>query len=63
MKAAPRKLPRIEPRPPMMIMNSRFSDRLMSKAAGSHEPRWTNAQSAPATPTKNELTAKAVSLA
>ena len=50
MKAAPRKLPRIEPRPPMMIMNSRFSERLMSNAAGSQEPRCTNAHSAPATP-------------
>ena len=39
MKAAPKKLPMIEPRPPMMIMNSNWNERSMLNAAGSHEPR------------------------
>ena len=40
MKAAPKKLPMIEPRPPMMTMNSSWNERLRSKASGSQEPRW-----------------------
>ena len=32
-------------------------------AAGSQEPRWTKAHRPPATPTMNELTANALSLA
>ena len=63
MKAAPKKLPMIEPSPPMMIMNSSWNERSMENAAGSHEPRCTKPHSAPATPTMKELTAKAVSLA
>ena len=63
MKAAPKKLPMIEPRPPMMTMNSSWNERSMLNAAGSHEPRCTKPHSAPATPTMKELTAKALSLA
>ena len=44
-------------------MNSNWKERSIENAAGSHEPRCTNAQSAPATPTMKELTAKALSLA
>ena len=39
MNAAPKKLPMIEPRPPMMTMNSSWNERSMLNAAGSHEPR------------------------
>ena len=63
MKAAPKKLPMIEPRPPMMTMNSRSNERVMPKAAGSHEPRCTKPHRPPATPTMKLLTANAVSLA
>ncbi len=63
MNAAPKKLPMIEPRPPMMIMNSSWNERSMLKAAGSQAPRCTKPHSAPATPTMKLLTAKAVSLA
>ena len=63
MKAAPKKLPMIEPSPPMMTMNNNWKERSMLNAAGSHEPRCTKAQSAPATPTMKELTPNAVSLA
>ena len=62
-KAAPKMLPTMEPRPPMMIMNSSCSDWFRPKAAGSHEPRCTKPHSAPAMPTIKELTAKAESLA
>ena len=49
MKAAPRNAPRIEPSPPMMIMNSTWNERLIE---GERLPRaeMTNAHSAPATP-------------
>jgi hypothetical protein len=63
MKAAPKKLPMIEPRPPMMIMKSSWKERSMEKAAGSQPPRCTKPHIAPATPTMKLLTAKAVSLA
>jgi len=63
MKAAPKKPPMIEPRPPMITMNSRRNDTSTENAAGSHEPRCTKAHSAPAMPTMKELTAKALSLA
>ena len=63
MKAAPKKLPMIVPRPPIMTMNSNWNERSTEKAAGSHDARWTKPHSAPAVPTKNELTAKAESLA
>ncbi len=63
MKAAPKKLPTIDPMPPMMTMKSSWNERSTENAAGSHEPRWTKPHRAPATPTKNELTAKAESLA
>ena len=63
MKAAPKKLPMIEPSPPMITMNSRSNERLMLNAAGSHEPRCTKPHSAPATPTMKLLTANALSLA
>ena len=39
MKAAPNRLPMIEPRPPMMIMNRSLSDTSSENAAGSHAPR------------------------
>ena len=39
MKAAPKKLPMIEPRPPMITMNSRRNDWSTEKAAGSQAPR------------------------
>lgn len=39
MKAAPRKLPRIEPTPPMMIMNRMRNDISSEKPSGSTEPR------------------------
>src|SRR5574343_1745643 len=61
LKAPPKKLPRIEPMPPMMTMNSSWKERSTENAAGSHEPRCTKPHSAPATPTKKELTAKAES--
>ena len=63
MNAAPKKQPAIEPRPPMMIMNSSWNDLSMPNAAGSQAPRCTKAQSAPATPTMKLDTANAVSLA
>jgi hypothetical protein len=50
MKAAPMKLPRMDPMPPMMIMNSRLSEKLTENAAGSQDPRCTNPHIAPATP-------------
>ena len=36
MKAAPKKLPMIEPRPPMMTMNSSWNERSIENATGSH---------------------------
>ncbi len=39
MNAAPRKLPRIEPIPPMMIMNRMRNDMSNEKPSGSTEPR------------------------
>ena len=39
MKAAPKKLPMIEPRPPMITMNSSRNDMSTEKAAGSQAPR------------------------
>ena len=63
MKAAPKKLPMIEPSPPMITMNSSWNERSMLNAAGSHELRWTKPQRPPATPTMKLDTANAVSLA
>ncbi|MDT4855266.1 hypothetical protein FQZ97_896110 [compost metagenome] len=63
MKAAPKKLPMMEPMPPMITMKSSWNERSIEKAAGSHEPRCTKPHRPPATPTMNELTAKALSLA
>jgi len=63
MNPAPKKLPMMEPMPPMITMNSRRNESSTEKAAGSQEPRWMKAQSAPATPMMKELTAKALSLA
>ena len=63
MKAAPKKLPMMEPMPPMMTMNNNWKERSIEKAAGSQEPRCTKPHRPPATPTMNELTAKALSLA
>ena len=63
MKPAPRNAPAIEPRPPMMTMNSNWKERSIENAAGSHAPRWMKAHSTPATPTMKELTANALSLA
>ncbi|KAG1165791.1 hypothetical protein G6F35_018570 [Rhizopus arrhizus] len=40
MKAAPKKLPMIEPSPPMITMNSSWNERVRANASGSHEPRW-----------------------
>ena len=37
MKAAPKKLPAIDPKPPMMTMNKSWKLRSMENAAGSHE--------------------------
>src|SRR5262249_58387609 len=48
--------------PRMMIMNSPWNERLMSKASGSHEPSRRKPHIAPAMPMKKELTAKAESL-
>ncbi|MCY1187149.1 hypothetical protein D9M73_280970 [compost metagenome] len=39
MKAAPRKLPRMLPRPPMMMMKRIWKERLRSKPWGSTVPR------------------------
>src|SRR4029078_8201997 len=36
MKAAPKKLPMMEPRPPMITMNSSWNERSIENAAGSH---------------------------
>src|SRR5215470_38297 len=47
----------------MITMNRMLNERFTSKASGSQEPRWTKAHNPPATPIKNELTAKADSLA
>ncbi len=63
MKAAPKKLPMIEPRPPMITMNSSWNERSIENAAGSHAPRCTKAHRPPATPTMKLDTAKALSLA
>src|SRR5438552_9044701 len=63
MKAAPRNDPRIEPRPPMITMKSSWNERFTSKARGSQLPSRMKAQSAPAMPMKNELTANAESFA
>ncbi len=37
--AAPKKLPMMEPMPPMMTMKSNWKERSTEKAAGSQEPR------------------------
>ena len=39
MKPAPKKAPMIEPRPPMITMNSRRNEMSTPKAAGSQAPR------------------------
>ena len=62
-KAAPKKLPMMEPMPPMMTMNSNLKDWSTENAAGSQAPRYIKAHKAPDTPTIKELTAKALSLA
>ena len=50
-KAAPAKLPKIEPNPPMMIMNITRKDWLMPKTSPtSTAPRYTEKKSAPDTP-------------
>ncbi len=61
--AAPKKLPMMEPMPPIMTMNSSWNERSIENAAGSHAPKCTKPHMAPATPTMNELTPKADSLA
>ena len=39
MKAAPKKLPRMDPMPPMMTMNSSLNERSTENAPGSQAPR------------------------
>ena len=50
MKAAPIKAPFIVPSPPKITINRILKDSFMSKATGSKDLRYVNANKAPATP-------------